>query len=328
MIRSLSIFVLLPCVLAAAHSASLGIPKPSEAELERLVGNRTEPAIKNVRWRTDEPQQTNLIIYSVGLTRFDESLVERVAKYFGIPGKLEPFPKDHPHSPGYWIRQVNATNAAKSRSVSASLFNGTFSYSAGDDGYRYDLQARRPDVRGVPDKEQAKAMALNLLPLLGLSENDLEHQANGRLRWSSGSSDIGYTDRADMQRKKVAMAQQVTFYQRVPGGGTTSSVGDGGQLRFVFVSEGKVSEIEWFFRPMTNAGTAKPKTSRQILRDIEKANAWTWHGTLPSSITITNCVLAYPQGNSGLGQQYVWPFYRVMGASSGRTVTLFVPLEW
>lgn len=328
MTRSLSILLLVLFSILNGEPASLGIPKPSEAELERLVGNRTESAIKTVRWKADEPQKTNLFIYSVKPPKFDESLIERVAKYFGIPGELEPFLKNHPHSPGYWIRQVNATNVGKSRSVSVSLLKGTFSYSAGDDGYRYDFQAKRPNVRGVPEKEQAKQLALNLLPLLGLSTNDLEHYANGRIAWSSGSSDIGYTDRTDMQRKKVAMARQVTFFQRVPGGGTTASVGDGGQLRFVFVSEGKVSEIEWFFRPMEKAGAARPKGSQQIVREIEAGKAWTWFGNVPSSLTITNCVLAYPQGNSSLGQQHVWPFYRLIGAGGGHAVTLFVPLEW
>jgi hypothetical protein len=112
-----------------------------------------------------------------------------------------------------------------------------------------------------------------------------------------------------VQRKRVVIQQNVSFYQRVPFGGTTVGVGDGGQLRFSFVSEGKVSGIEWFFRKMEKAGEARPKTSKDIMRDIRKRKAWTWHQSVPSSLTVTNCVLAYPQGNSWLNQDYVWPFY-------------------
>ena len=93
--------------------------------------------------------------------------------------------------------------------------------------------------------------------------------------------------------------------------------------------EAKVSSIEWFFRKMEKTGQAKPKTSKEIMRDIRNRKAWTWHQTVPSSVTITNCVLAYPQGNSWLNQDYVWPFYMLTGiASEGRTITLYVPLEW
>jgi hypothetical protein len=184
-------------------------------------------------------------------------------------------------------------------------------------------------MNGVPGKEEAKEKALMFLPVLGLSTNDLEHYGNGRIRWASSASEVGYTDRLDKQRKKAVMARNVTFYQRVFAGGVTASVGDGGTLRFTFVSEGKVASIEWFFRKLRKAGEAKPKSSKEIMRDITRRNAWTWHQNVPSSITVTNCVLAYPQGNSWLNQKSVWPFYMVTGTDSeGRGVTVFVPLDY
>ena len=181
----------------------------------------------------------------------------------------------------------------------------------------------------MPTKEEAKAKALQMLPLLGLSTNDLQHHPDGRIASASSSSAITYTDKSDGQRRQVVVQQNVSFYQRVPSGGTTVGVGDGGKLTFNFVSEGKVSGIELFFRKLVRAGEAKAKTSEQIIKDLANGNVWTWHQRVPSRATVTSCVLAYPLGNSWLHQEYVWPFHMLTATGSdGRAVTLYVPLEW
>ena len=80
---------------------------------------------------------------------------------------------------------------------------------------------------------------------------------------------------------------------------------------------------------MVKIGEAKPRTRTQIMGDIARRRAWTWKAYLPSSLTVTNCVVAYPQGNSAFRQKYLWPFYMVTaGSSDGRAATLFVPLDW
>ncbi len=321
----LSLLVMALC----AEQGQAALPRPEEHELERMIGNQLETPVRVSAWKASEPQRTNLFIYSVRPPQMDQALMLRVANRFGVKGEIEQIRGDTLGHLGFWIKENNPTNSAKSREVKFWLTMGNFAFSSGDDGYRYDPVRKTHPVYGVPTKEAAKEKALDLLPLLGLSTNDLEHYANGRVRWASSGSTISYTDGTDKQRKQIVTARNVSFYQRVPGGGTTASVGDGGVVRFSFVSDGKVTSIESFFRNMVKAGEAKPKTSKEIMRDVRNGNAWTWHQTVPPSITVTNCVLAYPQGNSWLNQNHVWPFYMLTGTGSeGHPVTLYVPLEW
>ena len=65
------------------------------------------------------------------------------------------------------------------------------------------------------------------------------------------------------------------------------------------------------------------------MADTARGRAWTWNATLSSSLTVTNCEIAYPQGSSEFHQKFVWPFYLVTASGSdGRAATLFVHLDW
>lgn len=325
---SAAVCLVLPGI-SAENPREKSIPRPDEDELERTVGYQVDRAVGVAAWAAPEPQRTNLVIYSVGPVSFDEGLMRRVAHSFGLAGPVEPIRGETLGQIGFWIRELNPTNSAKSREVKNWLTISSFSYSAGDDGYRWDIKNHKPLVSGVPDKDEAKQKALDLLPLLGLSTNDLEHYPNGRIRWASSGPNISYTDRADKTRKTVVISRNVTFYQRVPNGGMTSGAGSGGQLRFSFVSDGKVASIECFFRNLVKAGEAKPKTSKDLMADLRRRNAWTWHAVTPDSLTVTNCAVGYPQANFLFDQQYVRPFYMVSGVGTGgEKVTFYVPMDW
>ena len=180
-------------------------------------------------------------------------------------------------------------------------------------------------MHDVPSADEVLRKALALLPLFGLTTNDLQVKEDGSLAGMSEQGVIWFTDRANGKRQSVIRERSVTFYQRMPAGSALSTVGDGGKLRFSFVSGSEVSGIEWFFRKLTPAGQAKPKSSKQIVKDIKAGRCWTWHQHVPESLTVTNCELAYPQGNSMTHQDYVWPFYMVTGIGPDqRRVTLFV----
>jgi hypothetical protein len=321
--------LLLSAATAAAGSRPKAIPPPDDYQLERMVGNRLETAVRVSAWQAPEPQQTNWAIYSVALPQMDEALMRRVAAHFGVKGQIEQIRGDTLGHIGYWIKESNPGRPQEDREVKFWLTIGSFSYGTGDNGYRYDPKTKTHPVFGVPTKEEARAKALQMLPLVGLTTNDLQLHPDGRIASASSSPGITYTDRSDGQRKRVVIQQNVSFYQRVPFGGRTVGVGDGGKLTFSFVSEAKVSGIEWFFRKLVKAGEAKPKASKEIMKDIAKRNAWTWHQRVPSRVTVTECVLVYPQGNSWLHQEYVWPFYMLTATGSdGQTLTLYVPLEW
>lgn len=314
---------------ACTGQSANSIPRPDQYVLERMVGNPLDTPVRVSAWKAPEPQRTNLFLYSVTPPRVDEALMHRVAARFSITGEIAQIKGDTLGHIGFEIREPNPTNSNKIRRVYSWLTMGSFGYDGADDGYAWDIPNHRPLMRGIPDKDEAKKKALELLSLLGVSTNELEHHTDGRLKWASSTSTVGYTDRADKQRKKAVLMQTVSLSQRVPFGGTTVGVGDGGKLAFSFVSEGKVSRIEWFFRTLVKAREAKSKTSKEVIKDVAKGNAWTWHQRVPARLTVTDCVLAYPQGNSWLHQEYVWPFYMLTATGAdGREVTLYVPLEW
>jgi len=322
-----SLFIVFP-VVAFCEQRGNGVKRPDEYQLERMVGNRLETSISVTGWKAPEPQRTNLFIYSVSPPQVDEALMKRVAERLNVKGEIEQIHEKTLGHIGYWIKEPNLTNSAKWREIKLWLTMQSFTYSAGDDGFRWDVPHHRPLMSGVPTKEEAKAKAIEMLPVLGLGTNDLQHHDRGLETWSSAAT-TRYTDRTDRQRKTVVKEQRVSFVQRVPGGGKTVGVGDGGKVEFCFISEGKLSQIDWCFRKMQKAAEAKPKTSKQVTRDLRNGNAWTWKQYVPTTLTITNCVLAYPQGNSWLYQEHVWPFYMLTGVSSGgAAVTLYVPLEW
>lgn len=324
------LLIFLSSLLASAGEQGVKpIMRPSASELERVVGAQLEQSIEVLSWKASAPQQTNVLIYSAAPHKFDESLLRQVAKTFSLTGEVSRITGETMGHVGYCIKESSPLVQTRQRSVYFWCTIGTFGYATGDDGYRYNQTTKRHEVFGVPEKEEAKEAALKLLPILRLSANDLEYYPSGRLRWASSPKTITYTDKEDKKRKTLTTARNITFYQRIPGGGTTTGVGDGGQIRFTFVSDGKVAGIEWFFRKLDPAGIAEPKSQEQIIRDLEVRNAFTWHQSVPSTLTITNCVLAYPQGNSWLDQKHVWPFYLISGVGArDEAVTLYVPVRW
>lgn len=255
--------------------------------------------------------------------------MQRVADHFQVRGQIKQFTDRDAFAFGYLIEERDSTNRMTVRDVAYIATTGAFRYSTADRGERWDIKNHKPLVHGVPDKLEAREMATKLLPLLGISTNDLHRRPDGALSTSFGEEGVTYNERVTKERKRVVIQRSVSFHQRIPSGGTASTVGDGGQVRFTFVSEGKVASIEWFFRKLEEAGQAKPKSREQIIKDIKAGRCWTWYQKSPRSLTVTNCELAYPQGNSGTYQPYVWPFYMVTGTSEeGRPVTLFVSAKW
>jgi hypothetical protein len=326
--RKLGYLFLLPLLALVCGQGLRAAGEAGQLDMERIVGNQIENAVQIASWKADKPQQTNLFIYSAQRPKLDEALLRRVAGRFSLTGQVKQISGDTMGHVGYAIKEANPPVPAKPRSVFFWVTMGNFGYETGDDGDRFNPATKTHEVRGVPEKEDAKQEALKLLPVLGLSTNDLEHYPNGRIRWASSPKSISYTDKEDKKRKTLTIARNVAFFQRVPGGGTTTGVGDAGQLRFTFVSERKVANIEWFFRSLHQEGQAKPKTIDDITRDLAERNAYTWNQSVPSSIAVTNCVLSYPQGNSWLDQKEVWPFYKLDGvASDGRAISLFIPLS-
>lgn len=319
------------CVSCSGATRSQ-IPRPSEDEMEFLVGQPMPSRFSKLDWRAGEPPQSNLVIYAVVPPRYEQSRLEALAKAVGISGPIVPMPDDLTIAPGYWIKEPNPTNSFLWTSVYFSKSTGLIGHGSWDSGHRWDLKNRRPFASGVPDRDEAFRRVIALLPALGVTTNDLELRANGTIRWQSTTDGTTYTDRTDKQRKRYIRQRTITLFQRVPNGGITHSIGNGGCLEAGFVSEGKLTSVEMLFRQMKEVGQAKPLTKKEVIKALEKGRGWTLRQFLPPNLTVTNCALVYPQGNSDLKQAYVWPFYGVTGFSiqKGQTnaVNIYVPLSW
>jgi hypothetical protein len=286
--------------------------------------------IRKIVWATSEPAQTNLSLYSVQPPRYDERRLKTLAEFVGVKGEPVRMPDSLDIAPGYWIKYPHPTNSFLWSSIFFSERTGVLGYGTPDDGYRWDLKNHKPLVQGVPTHGEALQRALALLPVLGLTTNDLELNSDGSLRRQFTKDVTGYNDRVTKEHKEMLQKRSVIFFQRVPGG-ETLSVGEGGALEVAFVSEGKLAEIQLLFRDIKPLASVKAMSSKQLIDTIKRGKAWTFRGTLPDSLTITNCAVAYPQGNSSYRQKYLWPVYRVTGFGATQdgtnTFSLLIPVN-
>jgi len=306
-----------------------GFPAPDAYILERTVGYQPANRPHRVEWKASEPIQTNLTVYSTSVPPFNRALMQRVADHFQVRGEIRQFTDPDAFAFGYVIEERDPTNRTTVRDVAYIATTGAFRYGTADRGDRWDIQSHRPLVHGVPEKVEALETAISLLPLLGISTNDLHHRRDGSLFSSFGEEGVTYNNRVTKERKRIVIQRSVNFYQKIPGGEVINSVGDGGQVRFTFVSEGKVTSIGWFFRRLDPVGHARPKSRRELMEDVKVGRCWTYYQNVPRSLTINNCEIVYPQGNSGTHQMFVWPFYMLTGVGDeGRPVTLFVAAKW
>ena len=245
-------------------------PPPSESDVDHLFGHLMTKPIKKLVWATSEPVQTNITIYSVQSPRYDEQRLKALAEFVRVQGEPVRMPDSMDIAPGYWIKYPNQTNLFLWSSVFFSERTGVLGYGTPDNGYRWDLKDHKPLVRGVPTHAEALQRALELLPVLGLTTNDIELNSDGTIRRQFTKDVTGYNDLVTKEHKEMLQKRSVTFFQRVPGG-ETLSVGEGGSLEVAFVSEGKLAEIELLFRDIKPVASAKAMSSKQI---IDKHQTW------------------------------------------------------
>jgi hypothetical protein len=327
--RLLLYLLIVSAALLPSSAKAAGVPRPRTPDLEELLGQPLPVPIKKVVWATAEPQRTNLLLYEVLPPKCDESRLKALAQTFGVQGKIKPTPA-HMDTAGFWIKETNQTNSGLWRSVVWSKL-GMLAYYSGDSGHRWDLKQHKPLVEGVPTHQEAIEKALALLPVLELTTDDLERNSDGSIRRQFAKDTTGYNERSSKERKEVVNKRTVIFFQRVPNG-ETLSVGEGGVLQIGFVSEGKVADIELLFRDLKPVGTAKPLSSKEIVSALQRGRGRTFRQFIPETLTVTNCAVVYPQGNSSYQQKYVWPAYAVTGfgdAGEGtNTFSVFVPSTW
>ena len=109
-----------------------------------------------------------------------------------------------------------------------------------------DLKNHKPLADAVTPADEALRRALALLPVFAIGTNDLERNADGTLRWTSDTDGTSYNDRADGKRKRYVRQVNITLWQKVPGGGSTLSVGSGGVIRAGFAVP---LDPMWLFTP-------------------------------------------------------------------------------
>lgn len=295
---------------SSAGVAGVGLRAPTDAELEDLMGELLPHRIKSVKWQAAEPPQTNLLIYAVQPAVFHPEFLKSLAAFLEVKGEQEKLPPTIIYKPGYWIKEPNPTNKETWKALVFSENSGMVRYGSGEDNHRWDLKNHKPLVQGVPDEKEALQRTLALLPVLGITTNDLEHLPDGRVKYACNAEGTWYNDRHDNWRRKRYIRQiNVEFWQRIQDGASVLSIGGGGMLRAGYISEGHLAEIEMTFRNVKPAGNAHPKTSAELIRLLKKGEGRSFHGGIPDSVTITNCSLVYPEANSATKQDFLWPFY-------------------
>ena len=323
---------LLACVLYAA-TASERIRPASDSELQNLVGEALSHPIKSVKWRTDEPPKTNLLIYAVQPAVYQPELLRSLATFLDVKGEPQKLPHTIIYQPGFWIKEPNPTNKETWKALVFSEISGMVRYGSGEDNHKWDLKNHKPLVHGVPDEAEALQRTLALLPVLGITTNDLEHLPNGRLKYACNNEGTWYNDRHDnWQRKRYIRQINIELWQRIQDGASVLSIGGGGMLKIGYISEGHLAEIEMTFRNVKPVGKASPKTNKELVKMLEAGNGRTFRQSIPDSLTITNCTLVYPEANSYTKQDFLWPFYALdaVAVEEGETngFRIYEPLSW
>lgn len=305
-------------------------PQPSKADMAELVGQPLPSPIPRISWKAGDPSPTNATVYAVAPPTYDAGRLTLLGNLFGVKGQPEQIPLDFAHAPGMWIVEKNATNAQMYRSVAFSFRTGYLLYDSADSGYRWDLTNHVPRVHGVPTPAEARDKALRLIETLGIRKDQLEHDESG-VRWSYTTDGTTYTDKKDGTRKRAVYRCNIMFWQGVPRGAKTLSVGSGGIAQVGFISGGEVSNIQILLRSLKPVGESSALTKDAIIKSLKAGRAWTWKETVSDSFTVTNCGVVYPQGNLSYHQNYVWPFYSVAGffVEDGETngLTVYVPFK-
>ncbi len=295
------------------------------------MGDELPYPIKSVLWKAGEPPQTNLLIYSLQPRIYSPDRFKSLATFLGFRSEPQKLPATILYAPGYWIKESNPTNKETWRALIFSELSGMVRYDSGEDNHKWDLKSKRPAAHGVPNEGEALNRTLALLPVLGITTNDLEHLPNGQLRYAWNTDGTWYNDRYDnWQRKRYIRQVNVEFWQRIQAGASVLSIGGGGMLRAGYISEGNLAEIEMTFRNFNPLGTALPKSSAELVRMLRRGEARSFRASIPERITVTQCSLVYPQANSSSKQNFLWPCYSLkadfLDAGETNSLYIYVPL--
>jgi hypothetical protein len=98
------------------------------------------------------------------------------------------------------------------------------------------------------------------------------------------------------------------------------------------MSDGKLAELKLLFRKGRSVAEVMPRTRNEVIRALKTGNAYSFRELVPSSVTVTNCEVVYPQGNTTTRQTHLWPFYALTGfvveGGGTNTVSLYVAPDW
>lgn len=321
------------CACLSAANAGESVRAPSNAELDDLVEDGLPRSIPSVKWQANEPPQTNLFIYGVRPKTFQSGQLKTLAEFLGVRGEVQKMPaKMTLDAPGYWIKEPNPTNPWSWKSVWYSERSGSIGFGSGEDNHGWGLKNHKPLAQGVPDEKEALQRTLALLPVLGITTNDLAHFPDGRLKYACNTEGTWYNDRHDNGGRKRYIRQiNIEFWQKIQDGASVLSIGGGGILRVGYISDGRLAEIEMTFRSVEAVGQAAPKTSVELIQMLKHGVGRSFHSAIPDNITITNSALVYPEANSATRQDFLWPFYSlsVISVENGETneFQIYEPLE-
>jgi hypothetical protein len=292
------------------------------------VGGKLSRPLRHVAWEASPVSNDPAGIYSARPRRIASQEFEAFGRLLGFTGTPQPLPGSMRIAPGLKLREFVPQPDGYWKTLVYSESEGSLTYSIGDSGFRYDKQLKRPVPSGVPSATEALSISLELLSKIGVSTNELERRPDGSLRTGYNQTTVGFMDRESMTHQKLPQKATLSFCQKIPDG-ACYSVGNGGLLTFSFISNGKLAGIEMAFREIQRVGTAKPKTTKEILQHLKRGEAFSWTEQLPAELAITKCITAYPQADSAQQQPRLFPYHwlTVVGKLNNETKTnyIFIP---
>jgi hypothetical protein len=306
--------------------------QPSEAEFDRLLGEKLSHPIKSIKWQAGEPPQTNLFIYAAQAVKFQADKFKALADSLGIKGDAQPLSASMFYAPGYWVKEPNPTNKESWKALIFSEVSGLIRYNNGEDNHKWDIKNHKPLAEGVPTEAEALQRTLALLPAFGISTNDLEYLPNGKLRYSCNDEGTKYSDRFDGGKQKRYIRQiNIELWQKIRDGASIVSLGGGGMLTVGFMSEGKLAEVQLVFRHVSPIGKASPVSANQMIAFLRNGECRTFRQNVPTELTITNCTLVYPQADASVKQDILWPAYALdaisVEDSEPKVIRIYQPLK-
>jgi hypothetical protein len=318
-----SIAVLLAILSDAVASRGQSVGAIPEEEL----GQRVAVSTSQIVWKVDSDLPKEAMVYRTKSRQVADAALSALVSKYGWKQRAIPtsFGQGEPNA-------MTFGNETGDKYVTFHPDYGGFElYLADKSGFRYDKTTKKPIVEALLSNEEALRRSIDLLPMAGLSTNDLVvSKETGLPYYVASCNQVGFTDRETKERKKLCTNTRIKFMQQV-GGHKVYGFGGGGCAEFIFVSHGELACVTWLMREAVAFKRMELKDRNAILAAIRNGECYSWtkREFAGEKLTVTEVEVEYYEGNERRLQEYFVPLYaiacRLMEAGAEREIHLLLP---